>query len=140
MRCGASFFKAPNRYAKLRELASVYGLLTRDVVRAKNRLRSRFRRRGVECPGPEVYQPERWRETLRRLAPAMRPAVELLGEELDYLEELKERAEKALVAESHRHTISKILETVPGLGEVRVESHPTASAPSASSGPTAVWV
>ena len=52
---GMPIFKARKRFAKLRELAQVYGLLTRDVVRAKNRLRSRFWRRGVSCSGEEVY-------------------------------------------------------------------------------------
>ena len=68
---GPSIFKAPNRCAKLRELGAVYEALTRDVVRTKNRLRSRFRRRGVECTGPEVYRPERRQKRLRSLPPAM---------------------------------------------------------------------
>jgi len=117
---GPSIFKAPNRFARLRELACVYGLLTRDVVRTKNRLRSRFRRRGIECKRGELYRPEPRRKRLGLLPAAMRPVIELLGEELDHLEELKARAEQALVAESHRHKISGVLETIPGLGQVRV--------------------
>lgn len=33
---------------------------------------------------------------------------------------LKEQAREALVRESHRQPISRVLETCPGLGEVRV--------------------
>lgn len=115
-----AIFKAPRQYAKLRELASVYELLTRDVVRAKNRLRSRFRRRGIACSGPEIYQPESRREKLRLLPAAVRPAVELLGAELEMAAQLRAQAEKAMVEESHRHKISRILETLPGFGPVRV--------------------
>ncbi len=115
-----SIFKAPRKYAKLRELASVYGLLTGDVVQAKNRLRSRFRRRAVLCKGSEIYHPERRQEKLRLLPPAFRPAIELLGAELDAVEQLKAQAEAVMVEESHRHKISRILETLPGLGRIRV--------------------
>lgn len=115
-----AIFKAPRQYAKLRELASVYELLTRDVVRAKNRLRSRFRRRGISCTGAEIYRAESRREKLRLLPAAMRSAVELLGAELEMATELRAQAEEAMVEESHRHKISRVLETLPGLGPVRV--------------------
>lgn len=119
-RGGTPIFKAPRRFTKLRELAQVYGLLTRDVVRSKNRLKSRFRRRGVRCTRGEVYQLEGRRKRLEQLPAAMRPAVEILGTTLDCLEELKRQAEVAMIEESHRHPVSRILETVPGLGPVRV--------------------
>jgi len=40
--------------------------------------------------------------------------------ELDALTELKDRAEKQMVKEAHRHRIARILETAPGLGPIRV--------------------
>jgi transposase len=113
-------FKAPKQFAKLRELARVYGLLTLDLARAKNRLKSSFRRRGVRCEGTAVFGAEGRAQRLRQLPAALRGAVELLGVQLDCLEELKSEAESAMVDESHRHRISRILETVPGLGPVRV--------------------
>ena len=117
---GRRIFKAPQEYSKLRELACVYGLLTRDVTRAKNRLKSRFRRRGIECTGTQVYRPEGRSRRLQELPVPLRPAVELLGAELDSLEQLKAAAEEAMLEESHRHPISRRLETIPGLGPVRV--------------------
>ena len=69
-RVGHPVFKAPQTFATLRELASTYTLLSRDVARAKNRLKSRFRRRGVECAGSTVYRPE-----TRCARPSKRPAV-----------------------------------------------------------------
>lgn len=119
-RVGQPIFKAPLQFAKLRELAQVYGLLTRDVVRAKNRLKSRFRRRGVQCTGEAVYRPEGRKQLLEELPPALRPAVELLGVELDCLEALKAETEAAMVKASHAAPISRVLETIPGLGPVRV--------------------
>ena len=40
--------------------------------------------------------------------------------ELDALRELKKQAQGELIAESHRHPIAKVVETCPGLGEIRV--------------------
>lgn len=117
---GTPIYKAPRRYSELRELAQVYGLLTRDVARLKNRLKSRFRRRGVRCVGEEIYRSEGRSRRIKELPAPMRPAVELLGVTLDCLEELKGEAEALMIEQSHRHGISRILETVPGLGPVRV--------------------
>ncbi|MCP4228219.1 MAG: IS110 family transposase [Actinomycetia bacterium] len=49
----------------------------------------------------------------------MRPTTEILGNELDGLPELKAQAEAALLQESRRHPITKILETAPGFGPIR---------------------
>ncbi len=113
-------FKAPRRYAKLRELARVYRAVLGDVTRTKNRLKSCYRRRGVACPSTAIYDPKTRGVRIGALPPAMRPAVELFGGELDALEQLKTQARAALVKESHRYRISRILETAPGLGEIRV--------------------
>jgi len=113
-------YKAPQQYAKLRELARVYGLVTVDLARAKNRLKSCFRRRGVSCTGTRIYREEGRSELLRQLPAALRGSAELLGYPHDQLEQLKELAEGERVEESHGHRISRLLETVPGLGPVRV--------------------
>jgi transposase len=116
---GPGVFKSPKRYRKLREWARVYQALTQDVARVKNRLKSQFLRRGVRCTGTSVYDPQQREAWLRQLPAAMRPTTQLLGIELDGLSELKAEAEAALVAESHRHRISKVLETAPGIGPIR---------------------
>jgi transposase len=46
--------------------------------------------------------------------------VDLLGRELEQLKALKAEAEVAMLRESHRHRIARILETAPGFGPVRV--------------------
>ncbi len=119
-RIGHPIYKAPRNFAKLRELARVYGMLTRDVVRTKNQLKGLFRRRGVQCRGERIYKPETRRKRARELPVAIRPAVELLGTHLDGLVALKAEAGSVMVAEAHRYPIARILETCPGLGPIRV--------------------
>ncbi|MGB5294470.1 MAG: transposase [Thermoanaerobaculia bacterium] len=116
---GPGVFKSPNRYRELREWARVYQALTRDVVRAKNRLKSQLQRRGVCCVGASVYDPQQRDSWLRQLPAAMRPTAQLLGLELDGLVDLRAQAEVELLEESHRHRIAKILETAPGIGPIR---------------------
>lgn len=117
---GRPIFKAPRQFAKLRELSRVYTLLTRDVARMKNRLRSSYRRRGVACAGTALFRPQTRPEQEKLLPASSRLAVELLGCSLDGLREMKGRAQEAMVREARRHPITRLLETVPGMGPVRV--------------------
>ena len=50
-------FKAPTRFALLRELARTYSMITRDVVRTQNRLKSVYRSRGMGTAGTSIYGP-----------------------------------------------------------------------------------
>lgn len=50
-------YKAPRRWARLRESVQVDLKLTQDAVRAKQRLKAMFRRRGVACPSAAIYDP-----------------------------------------------------------------------------------
>jgi transposase len=113
-------FKAPGRFALLRELGRTYSMLARDVVRTQNRLKSLYRSRGVATPGTRVYSAAGRDEFLAKLPAPARTAAALLYAELDALRTVKHDAHKQLVAESHRHPISRVLETCPGLGEIRV--------------------
>ncbi len=119
-RVGRPVYKDPKRFAALREWVRVYSMITKDVARTKNRLKSFYRARGVKCAGEGVYEREKRMKLGRVLPPARRGALELVGRELQALEVLKEEAASAMVRESRRHPIAGILETVPGLGPVRV--------------------
>lgn len=112
-----SIYKAPRQFPRLRELARVYRMQTGDLVRTKNRLRSLLI---SSSPGREIYDWRRRQELVRELPESMWSAVELLGWELDCLEILKAEAASAMTQEIHRHPISRILETAPGLGPIRV--------------------
>jgi transposase len=119
-RIGTPVFKDPKRFTALRTYTRIYGMLTLDVARTKNRLKSLFRARGISCQGKAIYEPGHRAEMARRLPPATRSAVRMLGQELDDLEALKAEAELAMQRESRKHRITRILETAPGLGPVRV--------------------
>jgi len=113
-------FKAPRLYSRLRELARVHSMLVRDVVRVQARLKGMYRARGIATPGQSVYSPSKREQWLRRLPVCSRWATEKLHEEYDQLLELKQEAERELVAEARKHPVSRILATAPGLGPIRV--------------------
>lgn len=119
-RVGHPVYKAPRDFAKLRELARVYGMLTRDLVRTKNQMKGLFRRRGIQCRGVRIYNPKTRHQRAGELPVASQPAVELLGSHLDGLLALKAEAGSAMVAEARRYRIAGILETAPGIGPIRV--------------------
>jgi transposase len=112
-------FKAPSRFARLRALSTSYDQITRDVTRTQTRIKALFRGRGIQTQGQLVYSPAQRAQWLAKLPETCRPSAELLWQELDAQRELKRDAEKQLIAESHRHRISKILETCPGFGPIR---------------------
>jgi len=113
-------FKDAKHFTALRDRARTYTMVTRDVARVKSRIKSFFRARGVPCAGVGVFKAETRAKLARALPPATREMVDLLGRELEQLEERKAEAEASMVKESHRHRIARILETAPGLGAVRV--------------------
>lgn len=113
-------FKDAKHFTALREASRTYEKLTQDVTRVKCRIKSLYRSRGIDCPGETVYKPAGRAKLARHLPEPMQRSLALLGTELDCLLELKNQAESLMLKESHRHRISRILETAPGLGPVRV--------------------
>lgn len=117
---GSRIYKAPTSFTAIRDLVRIYGMITKDLVRTKNRIKSIYRSRGVQTAGRrDVYDPKRRPEASRVLQPATRYGVELLGWELDRLEELKINAQKGMLAEARKHPINRVLKTAPGIGPVR---------------------
>ena len=113
-------FKAPRRFARLRELARVHTMLVRDVVRVQSRLKVTYRARGIQATGKAVYSPHGREGWLEKLPTACRSATSRLHEQYDLLLELKKAAEKDLLAEARKHPIARVLATAPGLGPIRV--------------------
>jgi hypothetical protein len=114
-------FKDVGRYGKLRELARVYGMQVGDSVRVQNRINSLYRAWGIQTPsGGAIYDPERRAEWIAKLPDKAQPVARLLSQEYDAIELLRTDAEKQLRTEAHRHPITKRLETIPGLGSIRV--------------------
>lgn len=123
LRTGAiktSVYKAPRSYGRLRELACVYSILVKDVVRIQLRLKAKYRSRGVATPGTGVYGPKDRDRWLQQLPARSRFATEKLHETYDALLEPQKEVKSELLIESRKHRITKILKTAPGMGRIRV--------------------
>jgi hypothetical protein len=75
-------YKAPQHLAALRNAVRAYGFAVRDVVRAKNRLKSVFLSRGIEVDAG-VYEPKGRSKWLPKLPRPHRDLAEWLGQQLD---------------------------------------------------------
>jgi transposase len=111
-------YKAPLHLTALRNAVRAYGMATEDLSRVKNRLKAVCRSRGVLADS-DVYDPRSRPSWLEQLPTAHRQLAEWLGEELDRLEPLRERAEEWLLKEAKTHPMIRKLQTAPGMGPVR---------------------
>ncbi len=111
-------YKAPAQLSALRNAVRAYTFAVRDVVRAKNRLKSVFLSRGISVEA-SVYDPARREKWLKKLPAAHRQLADWLGRELDELVPLREEAEEWLLKESKSHRIIRKLNTAPGMGPIR---------------------
>lgn len=112
-------YKAPRRFSRLRAIVRVHSMLVGDVTRTQSRVKSMFRERGIPTDGSSVYGTSKRASWLRRLPAPTRAVTEVLYTQLDFTQQLKEKAEQDLAAELKRHHISSILQTCPGLGPIR---------------------
>jgi transposase len=112
-------FKDVGRYRMLRELARVHRMLVNDSVRIQNRIGSLYRSRATPC-SRAVYQPEQRSEQVAMLPASTQRVADLLLRDYDAVEQLRAEAQKSMLAEARKHPITKLLQTVPGLGPIRV--------------------
>jgi transposase len=118
-RKATAVYKAPGAYRGLREAVRAHRAITRDVVRAKNRLRAIFRTRGIRGFKRDLYVAESRQPWLEQLSAARRRRAELCAEQLDHQLAMEKRAEAWLREEARACPIIKILTTAPGIGLVR---------------------
>jgi transposase len=111
-------YKAPLHLTALRNAVRAYGMAIGDLSRVKNRLKAACRSRGV-LADDSVYDPKSRPAWLTQLATPHRQLAEWLGEELDSLEPLVEKAEEWLLEEAKTHPIIRTLQTAPGMGPIR---------------------
>lgn len=112
-------FKDHGPYRKLRELARVHSMVVCDVVRVQNRLKSFLRSRGVASGGKAVYGESHRSALLKQLPAGTRAAVQTVYSEYDALAEIRNGAQKELLAEARNHPIAALLQTCPGIGGIR---------------------
>ena len=123
LRTGAikrTVYKDAGEYRTLRELGRTHAMVVQDVVRVQNRIKALYRSRGVAVAGTAVYAEPSRDEYLEKLPEASRGAAKTLYTQYDAVEKIRRQAEKELIAESHRHPVSRQLESCPGLGPIRV--------------------
>jgi transposase len=113
-------FKEVSAYGTLRALGRAHAMVVQDSVRVQNRIKALYRSRGVAITGKNVYAEKGREELLEKLPETMRAAAKTLYTQYDAVEAIRRQAEKDLVQEAHRHPISRVLETCPGLGPIRV--------------------
>lgn len=111
-------YKAALHLTALKNAARAYNMAVRDVSRVKNRLKAVLRSRGILADA-SVYDKESRPEWMKQLPVVHRRLAEWLGEELDQLLPLREKAEEWLLEEAKTHPIIKKLETAPGMGPIR---------------------
>jgi transposase len=113
-------YKEVGSFGTLRQMVKTHVALVDDTRRVKNRLKMLYQARGIPTPGTGVYGKTGRDEWLSQLPKSSRTSAVILYSQYDALSELKDAAEKEMIRESHRHPITRKLETCPGMGPIRV--------------------
>lgn len=101
-------------------LARSYNTLVSNQTRAKNRLKSLLRAQAMPARGTTPFAKTPREKMLARLAATgARERAEMLLREIEMLEECIKDAKRAMTREANRHPASKILQSIPGIGDVR---------------------
>ncbi len=112
-------YKKRGRFARLGYRAKAHALLVADSVRVQSRIKALLRSRGVAAAGGDVYSTSERAGWLWKLPQAARSLAELLSRGYDRGMELRDRAQTELIAEARRHDAYRIIQTCPGIGEIR---------------------
>jgi transposase len=111
-------FKAPDKFTAMRQAMRAYHTATRDMVRAKLRLKAVFQSRGL-TPQGDIYESAARATWLKRLPAAHRTLAQLLSQRLEAAVEAQQEAEAWLLEESQKVDTVRLLSSVPGIGPIR---------------------
>jgi hypothetical protein len=90
------------------------------VTHEMNRLKALYRSWAIPCAGTQVYAPRYRSEWLSKITEAgVRRRAELYYQQLDALRFLRQQARKELLAEGRKHSATKLLRQIPGIGPLR---------------------
>jgi transposase len=104
----------------LKELSRSYLTISKDLGRVMNRLKALYRSWAIPCAGTQVYTPRYRSEWLSKISEAgVRRRAELYYQQLDALRFLRQQARKELLAEARKHSATKLLHQIPGIGSLR---------------------
>ena len=116
----SAVYHGENGVRMLRELSLSYLTISKDLGRVMNRLKALYRSWAIPCAGTQVYAPRHRSEWLGKIAEAgVRRRAELYYQQLDALRLLRQQARKELLAEGRKHSATKLLRQIPGIGPLR---------------------
>ena len=116
----STVYHGENGLRMLRELSRSYLTISKDLGRVMNRLKALYRSWAIPCAGTQVYAPRHRAEWLAKITEAgVRRRAELYYQQLDALRPLHQQARKELLAESRKHSATKLLRQIPGIGPLR---------------------
>jgi transposase len=104
----------------LKELARSYLTIRKDLGRVMSRLKAIYRSWGIPCAGKQVYTPRYRSEWLGKIAEVgVRRRAEFYYQQFDALRSLRQEVRRDLLAESGKHSATKLLCEIPFIGPVR---------------------
>jgi transposase len=85
-----------------------------------NRLKALYHSWAIPCAGASVYAPRHRSEWLGKIPEAgVRRRAELFYQQLDTLQALRREGRRDLLAESQKHSATKLLRQIPCIGPIR---------------------
>jgi transposase len=113
-------YHGENGIRMLKELSRAYLTITKDLTRVMNRLKALYRSWGIPCEGKSVYTQSNRDAWLKKITEAgVRRRAEHFYVQLDTLQLLRRDVRRDLLAESRRHSATKILRQIPAIGPIR---------------------
>lgn len=104
----------------LKELARSYLTISKDVARVMSRLKAVYRSWAIPCAGRQVYALRYRTEWLGKITEAgVRRRAEFYYQQFDALRSLRQEVRRDLLAESGKHSASKLLRGIPSIGPIR---------------------
>src|SRR3984885_6269038 len=115
-----SVYHGENGLRTMKELARSYLTISKDLTRVMNRVKALYRSWGICCAGQQVYAPRHRSEWLNKIGEAgVRRRAEFFYQQLDALRVLHKAVRRDLLAESRKHSATKLLREFPSIGAIR---------------------
>jgi transposase len=116
-----SVYHGENGLRTLKELSRSYLTISQDLTRVMNRVKALYRSWGIPCGGQQVYAPRHRSEWLNKIGEAgVHRRAEYSYLQLDALRALRQGVRRDLLAESRKHSATKLLRQIPAIGPIRV--------------------
>ena len=115
-----SVYHGENGLRTVKELARSYLTISKDQTRVMNRVKALYRSWGICCAGQQVYAPRHRSEWLNKIGETgVRRRAEFFYQQLDALRVLHKAVRRDLLAESRKHSATKLLREIPSIGAIR---------------------